>query len=145
MGLGPSLYIACYHFAGNCKTNFWCSAYTKLAEPMESFQFRVGGFNPRTDFIPVFPFSSLLIGIHLIPQSKFGGDLQAKITDCVARFAASTAMIESSHWTLIEHFTGSANVSIENRMQRMARFVIATEDAVVYRAMTHGAIGCKTL
>ena len=97
MGFGPSLYIACYHFTGHRKAHFGCSAYTKFAEPIGSFQFGVGCFYSRTDFITVFPFRSLLIGIHLIPQTNPGGDLQAKITDCVARLAASTAMIGSSH------------------------------------------------
>ena len=145
MGLGPSLYITCYDFTGYSKTNFCCSAYTKFAEPMGSFQFGVGCFNSRTDFITLFPFRSLLIGIHLIAQTNLGGDLQTKITGRVARVAAATAMIGSPHWAVIEHFERSTNVSIENRMQRAARFITATEYAMTYRAVTHGAFGRKTL
>jgi hypothetical protein len=112
---------------------------------MGSFQFRVGCFNSRTDFVTLFPFISLLIGIHLIPQTNLGAGVQTKITHRVARFAATTAMIGCPHGALIEHFARSTNVSIENRMQRTARFVIPTEYAMIYRAMTHGAFDRKTL
>jgi hypothetical protein len=87
----------------------------------------------------------LLIGIHLFSQSNLGSDLQAKIADGVARVAASMAMIMSSHGTLIEHVTGSTNVSIENRMKATADGVIAAEYAMIYWAMTHGALGRKPL
>src|SRR5271157_5251032 len=105
MGLGPSLDIAGYHFTGYRKTDLCCAAHTKFSESMRSFQFRIRCFDPGTNLIPVLPFFRLLNGIHLIPQTDFGGDLQAKIPDGVTRRAAAITMIGSSHWTMIEHFT----------------------------------------
>ena len=145
MGLGPSLDVTCYQFAGYSKAYFCRSTYTKFSEPVGTFQFRVGCFDPRTDFVPVFPFAGLLLRIHLIPQPNFGSDLQAEIPDGVTGMATAFAMIGSSHRTLIEHFAASANVSIENRMERTTRRVIATEDAVIDWAMAHRALGYKTL
>ena len=85
------------------------------------------------------------MGVHLIPQPDFGSDLQTEVSDCLTGTATAFAMIGSSHWTLIEHFADSASISIENRMQRTTRRVIATENAVIDWAMAHRALGYKTL
>ena len=79
MGGHPSPDVAGDHFAGYRKADFYCPTHTKLADPVASLQLRVGRFDPRADFVSVFPLRRLLVGIHLVPQPDLGSDLQAEV------------------------------------------------------------------
>ena len=103
MGSHPSLYVACDYFAGYRKADFCRSAYTKFANRIRPLQFGVGCFDLRADSISLFPFGRLLVGVHLIAQPDLGSDLQTKVTDRVARLAASIPMIRSSHRAFVQH------------------------------------------
>ena len=46
LGLGPSLYVACYHFTGYSETDFSRSTHAKFSQTMNSFQFGVGCLDP---------------------------------------------------------------------------------------------------
>jgi len=83
--------------------------------------------------------------VHLIPQTEFGGDLQTKVPNCVARLTALIAMVGGAHRTLIEHCARSTESSVEDRMEGTARRVVAAQRAMVYRGTAHGTLSRKTL
>ena len=103
MGIGPSLDIAGNQFAGHGKEDFDRPADTELADSVRSLQLRVSGLDSRTDFITLFPLRRLLIGIHLISQSQFCGDLQSEVADRVSRLAAALAMVGRANRALVQH------------------------------------------
>ncbi len=103
MGSCPSPDVAGDHFAGNRKTNSHRSTHTELADPVASLQLRVGRFDPRADFVSVFPLRRLLVGIHLVPQPDLGSDLQTEVADRFARLAARIAMVGGSNRAFVQH------------------------------------------
>ena len=102
MGLSPSPHIAGNQFARHGEEDFNHPADTELPNPVRPLQLRISGLDSRTDFITLFPWSCLLIGIYLISQSQFCGNLQSEVADCVPRLTAALAMVECANRALIQ-------------------------------------------
>jgi hypothetical protein len=81
----------------------------------------------------------------MIPQANLGSDLQAKITDRVTGLAASIAVVRSAHRAVIKLRTGSAYVSIEDRMEGTTSSVVAAQYAMIYGVASLRALSHQTL
>ena len=145
MGLGPSLYVAGDYLTCHGKAYLCQPTHPESSDAVRSFQFGVRCLDPCADLVPVLPFSCLLKGVHLIPQTKLASDLQTKITDRIPGLAAFIAMVGSSHRTSIEHRACPTQVAIKDRMEGATGSVVAAEYAVVYGAMAHGAVSHTTV
>ena len=144
MGLGPSLDVARDHLARHGKAHLRQSAHPEPADTVSPFQFGVCPFDPCPDLISVLPFGGLLEDIHMIPQTKLGGDLQTEVSGGIAGLAAFGAMVGGPNRTTIEHRTCSACGAIEDRMERTAGGVVGTKYPMVDRFVSPGTLSHKT-
>ena len=80
----------------------------------------------------------------MIPEANLGSDLQAKIPDRVTGLAASITVVGSAHRAVVKLRTGSAYISIEDRMEGMMGSVVA-EHTMINGCVPHRALSDKTL
>ena len=145
MGPGPSLYVAGDNLAGHGKAHLREAADTEFAYPVCSLQLGVRRLDAGTDPVPLSPLRRLLECIHLIPQAKLLGDLQAEVPGGVTGTASFLTVIGSPYGTAFKHLTGTADIAVEDGMKGTALRVVAAQYAVVYRAVSHGTAGYTTL
>ena len=80
----------------------------------------------------------------MIPQANLGSDLQTEVPTGITGLAAFRAMVGSPYRTLIEHRARPTPVTIEDRMERTARQVVAAQHTMVYRLVAHRTLGHYT-